>query len=94
MADIADKAPSPADAELVEFSNTQEAVSYTREEERRYETLKFPKDIETTSNNTLLRIVRKIDARIMPTTALIYLLCYLDRGNIGTWCHGGKAVYD
>ncbi|OQV09896.1 hypothetical protein CLAIMM_13973 [Cladophialophora immunda] len=29
------------------------------------------------------RIVRKIDARLMPTTALIYLLCYIDRGNIG-----------
>lgn len=29
------------------------------------------------------RIVRKIDVRLMPTVALIYLLCYLDRSNIG-----------
>ncbi|KAH8662436.1 major facilitator superfamily domain-containing protein [Xylariales sp. PMI_506] len=29
------------------------------------------------------RIVRKIDMRLMPLTALIYLLCYLDRSNIG-----------
>ncbi|KAH7124891.1 major facilitator superfamily domain-containing protein [Dactylonectria estremocensis] len=29
------------------------------------------------------RIVRKIDTRLLPTTALIYLLCYLDRSNIG-----------
>lgn len=32
------------------------------------------------------RIVRKIDIRLMPTTALIYLLCYLDRSNIGKRC--------
>lgn len=31
-----------------------------------------------------IRLVRKIDVRILPTTALIYLLCYLDRSNIGT----------
>ncbi|KAG5743469.1 hypothetical protein H9Q70_013824 [Fusarium xylarioides] len=29
------------------------------------------------------RLVRKIDIRIMPFTALIYLFCYLDRSNIG-----------
>lgn len=29
------------------------------------------------------RLVRKIDIRLMPTTAIIYLLCYLDRSNIG-----------
>ncbi|KAE8136454.1 major facilitator superfamily domain-containing protein [Aspergillus pseudotamarii] len=29
------------------------------------------------------RIVRKIDCRLLPTTAVIYLLCYLDRSNIG-----------
>ncbi|KAF4902507.1 MFS transporter prlL [Colletotrichum fructicola] len=29
------------------------------------------------------RIVRKIDIRLMPFTALTYLLCYLDRSNIG-----------
>ncbi|KAI0968662.1 hypothetical protein F4678DRAFT_442439 [Xylaria arbuscula] len=29
------------------------------------------------------RLVRKLDARLMPFTALIYLLCYLDRSNIG-----------
>ncbi|KAI1262742.1 major facilitator superfamily domain-containing protein [Xylariaceae sp. FL1019] len=29
------------------------------------------------------RMVRKMDIRLMPTTALIYLLCYLDRSNIG-----------
>ncbi|OAA58496.1 Major facilitator superfamily domain, general substrate transporter [Niveomyces insectorum RCEF 264] len=29
------------------------------------------------------RIVRKIDFRLLPTTALIYLLCYIDRSNIG-----------
>ncbi|KAI0817097.1 major facilitator superfamily domain-containing protein [Xylaria sp. FL0064] len=29
------------------------------------------------------KLVRKIDARLMPFTALIYLLCYLDRSNIG-----------
>ncbi|CAK7566707.1 MAG: hypothetical protein SEPTF4163_004659 [Sporothrix epigloea] len=28
-------------------------------------------------------IVRKIDYRLLPTTALIYLLCYIDRSNIG-----------
>ncbi|EXJ70200.1 uncharacterized protein A1O5_06268 [Cladophialophora psammophila CBS 110553] len=28
------------------------------------------------------QIVWKIDSRLMPTTALIYLLCYLDRSNI------------
>ncbi|KAE8314448.1 major facilitator superfamily domain-containing protein [Aspergillus transmontanensis] len=31
----------------------------------------------------LTRIVRKIDYRLLPTTAAIYLLCYLDRSNIG-----------
>lgn len=30
------------------------------------------------------RIVRKIDYRLLPITALIYLLCYIDRSNIGT----------
>ncbi|KAH7011195.1 MFS transporter [Ilyonectria destructans] len=29
------------------------------------------------------RLVRKIDKRILPVTAVIYLLCYLDRANIG-----------
>ncbi|VDC01569.1 unnamed protein product [Peniophora sp. CBMAI 1063] len=29
------------------------------------------------------RLVRRIDARIVPTCMLIYLLCYLDRANIG-----------
>ncbi|KAH6679971.1 major facilitator superfamily domain-containing protein [Plectosphaerella plurivora] len=29
------------------------------------------------------RILRKTDMRLMPYTALIYLLCYLDRSNIG-----------
>ncbi|KNG83782.1 MFS transporter [Aspergillus nomiae NRRL 13137] len=29
------------------------------------------------------RIVRKIDCRLLPSTAIIYLLCYLDRSNIG-----------
>ncbi|KAH8673212.1 MFS transporter [Ilyonectria robusta] len=29
------------------------------------------------------RLVQKIDYRLLPTTALIYLLCYLDRSNIG-----------
>ncbi|KAH9240765.1 hypothetical protein K456DRAFT_1744608 [Colletotrichum gloeosporioides 23] len=38
--------------------------------------LSSDKDIER-------RIVRKIDIRLMPFTALIYLLCYLDRLNIG-----------
>lgn len=33
------------------------------------------------------RLVRKIDMRIMPATALIYLLCYLDRSNIGKCGH-------
>ncbi|EPE09366.1 mfs transporter [Ophiostoma piceae UAMH 11346] len=29
------------------------------------------------------RIVRKIDCRLIPITALIYLLCFIDRSNIG-----------
>lgn len=29
------------------------------------------------------RLVRKIDVRLLPSTAIIYLLCYLDRSNIG-----------
>ncbi|SPN99724.1 related to permease of the major facilitator superfamily [Cephalotrichum gorgonifer] len=29
------------------------------------------------------RIVRKIDIRLLPTTAIVYLLCYIDRSNIG-----------
>ncbi|KAI0202331.1 major facilitator superfamily domain-containing protein [Astrocystis sublimbata] len=29
------------------------------------------------------RLVRKLDIRLMPFTALIYLLCYIDRSNIG-----------
>lgn len=28
-------------------------------------------------------MVRKIDIRLLPTTAVIYLLCFLDRSNIG-----------
>jgi hypothetical protein len=32
---------------------------------------------------TLYRIYRKIDRRILPFVAVIYLLCYLDRSNIG-----------
>jgi hypothetical protein len=32
---------------------------------------------------TFVRIVRKIDTRLMPFTVLIYLLCYMDRSNIG-----------
>ena len=31
----------------------------------------------------IYRLVRRIDARIVPTCMLIYLLCYLDRANIG-----------
>lgn len=30
-------------------------------------------------------IVRKMDVRLLPTTALVYLLCYIDRSNIGEW---------
>lgn len=37
------------------------------------------------ANNIDHRLVRKIDIRLMPTTALIYLLCYLDRSNIGKY---------
>ena len=33
------------------------------------------------------QLVRKIDKRIMPLCALIYLLCFLDRANIG------KSIY-
>ncbi|KAJ4367989.1 hypothetical protein N0V83_006344 [Neocucurbitaria cava] len=29
------------------------------------------------------RMVRKIDIRLLPITAVVYLLCYLDRSNIG-----------
>ncbi|KAF9894499.1 hypothetical protein FE257_006382 [Aspergillus nanangensis] len=29
------------------------------------------------------RIFRKIDCRLLPITAIVYLLCYLDRSNIG-----------
>jgi hypothetical protein len=36
-----------------------------------------------TSANDGFRILRKTDMRLMPYTALIYLLCYLDRSNIG-----------
>lgn len=36
-----------------------------------------------TSTNNGFRILRKTDMRLMPYTALIYLLCYLDRSNIG-----------
>ncbi|KAE8378532.1 major facilitator superfamily domain-containing protein [Aspergillus bertholletiae] len=35
------------------------------------------------TNLKLTRIVRKVDCRLLPTTAAIYLLCYLDRSNIG-----------
>lgn len=31
----------------------------------------------------MYRMVRKIDIRLLPITALVYLLCYLDRSNIG-----------
>ncbi|KAH8891607.1 MFS transporter [Thozetella sp. PMI_491] len=33
--------------------------------------------------STIYSIIRKIDYRLLPTTATIYLLCYLDRSNIG-----------
>lgn len=36
-----------------------------------------------TWTDRLHRLVRKIDLRLLPFTALIYLLCYLDRSNIG-----------
>ena len=36
-----------------------------------------------TNGETRHRIVRKIDYRLLPTTAFIYLLCYIDRSNIG-----------
>lgn len=35
------------------------------------------------SHSNIVRIVRKIDYRLLPITALIYLLCYIDRSNIG-----------
>lgn len=39
--------------------------------------------VKLTEPPLLLRIVRKIDTRLMPFTVLIYLLCYMDRSNIG-----------
>ncbi|KAH0427677.1 major facilitator superfamily transporter [Colletotrichum camelliae] len=53
--------------------------------------LEMLEDVETSRSTGALssdkdmerRIVRKIDIRLMPFTALIYLLCYLDRSNIG-----------
>ncbi|KAM0330826.1 hypothetical protein ACHAQA_003781 [Verticillium albo-atrum] len=56
------------DVEMHEDPNKQEVSSI--------EMPQIDKDIER-------RIVRKIDMRLMPLTALIYLLCYLDRANIG-----------
>jgi hypothetical protein len=33
--------------------------------------------------STVHRLVRKMDRKLLPLLAVIYLLCYLDRGNIG-----------
>ncbi|MBE3044652.1 hypothetical protein IMZ48_19245 [Candidatus Bathyarchaeota archaeon] len=35
--------------------------------------------------NTPGRMLRKMDYRLLPTTAILYLLCYIDRSNIGRW---------
>jgi hypothetical protein len=31
------------------------------------------------------RLRRKIDFMIVPTVALLYLFCFIDRANIGRW---------
>jgi hypothetical protein len=33
------------------------------------------------------RLVRKIDLYIVPTVALLYLFCFIDRANIGKTAH-------
>lgn len=37
--------------------------------------------------NTDSRLIRRIDARIVPASMLIYLLCFLDRSNIASHSH-------
>jgi hypothetical protein len=38
------------------------------------------------------RLRWKIDLYIVPTVALLYLLCFIDRSNIGKFCHLGHDM--
>jgi hypothetical protein len=44
-------------------------------------------DVEQTSNTVHnldeKKILRKMDIRLLPMLSILYLLCFLDRGNIG-----------
>lgn len=42
----------------------------------------------------LSRLVRRIDQRMLLPTAIIYLLCYLDRSNVGTQRLLGISITD
>ncbi|PMD45553.1 MFS general substrate transporter [Hyaloscypha variabilis F] len=63
---------STSEIEKMSFSGDIENVEDTKVEQMTEEEIRAEK-----------RLVRKIDMRIMPMTAIIYLLCYLDRSNIG-----------
>ncbi|CAG5149253.1 uncharacterized protein ALTATR162_LOCUS2326 [Alternaria atra] len=58
--------------------------SLPRRSKRRRGTIPLYIYLEVESSSQFLhRILQKVNARLLPTTAIIYLLCYLDRSNIG-----------
>lgn len=77
------------DVEMLESRDEQGVLSLTPEElamEKRL--VKMPSfsarmSFYFTDGDILSRMVRKIDMIFLPVTALTYLLCYLDRSNIG-----------
>jgi hypothetical protein len=83
------------------FGGDIENVEYTKLEDMTEEEIRAEKrKWQTTKPRARLeywlmahRLARKIDMRIMPMTAIIYLLCYLDRLNIGQSNMSKEAGY-
>lgn len=65
------------------IDTTPELTDYEREVEKTYDP--SCQMVGDAKYLTILcdRLVRKIDIRFIPVTIVIYLLCYLDRSNIG-----------
>ena len=62
---------------------TPELTEYEREIEKAYDTTCQMFVAGKYLTILCYRLVRKIDVRFIPVTIVIYLLCYLDRSNIG-----------
>lgn len=81
------------DVEMLESRDEQGVLSLTPDEltmEKRLvkmPSFSAPREFDFADGYILSRMVRKIDMIFLPVTALTYLLCYLDRSNIGIEPH-------